>query len=225
MLADGSFHTRALDCRIPANRDEIIARRQLLDRLDRAARVTQISAPAGSGKTTLVRSWLSESGRMDSAAWVSVQGGEQDSAEFCRLILDALRETIAGAKLIRPLDGAPAIDGWAVLELLLADLSALEEPLWLVIDNVHHLHSTDVQAQLRLLVMCAPPGLRFLLVGRKDARLGLHRLRLEGELTEVRAADLRFSLDEARALFAAAGVTLPESLLADLVARTEVGCG
>jgi LuxR family transcriptional regulator, maltose regulon positive regulatory protein len=221
MLADGSFYARALDGRIPLNRDEIIARHGLLDRLDRAARVTQISAPAGSGKTVLVRSWLSGSGRMDSAACVTAQGGEQDPAEFCRLIRDALRDTVAGAKLIRPPDGAPGIDDRAVVERLIADLSALEEPLWLVVDDVHHLHSAEVQARLRLLVTCAPREVRFLLVGRKDAPLGLHRLRLEGELTEIRAADLRFTLDEARALFGAAGATLPEPSLADLVARTE----
>ena len=221
MLVDGSFHARALDGRIPLNKDETIARHRLLDRLDRAARVTQISAPAGSGKTVLVRSWLSESGRMDSAAWVTPQGGEQDPVAFCRLIRDALRTTIAGAKLIRPSDGAPDGGGWAVVERLLVDLSVLEEPLWMIIDDVHHLHSAEVQARLRLLIMCAPPEVRFLLVGRKDAELGLHRLRLEGELSEVRAADLRFTLDEARALFRAAGATLPEPSLAGLVARTE----
>jgi LuxR family transcriptional regulator, maltose regulon positive regulatory protein len=222
MLADDSYHARALDGRIPLSQDEIIARHGLFDRLDRAARVTQISAPAGSGKTVLVRSWLSESGRTDSAAWVTAQGGEQDPAEFCRLTHDALRATVAGSKLIRPLGDAPGTGGWAaVVEGLITDLSALEEPLWLVIDDVHHLRSPEVQARLRLLIMCAPPEVRFLLVGRKDAALGLHRLRLEGELTEVRSADLRFTLDEAGALFGAASVTLPESSLADLVARTE----
>src|SRR2546429_6867703 len=69
--------------------------------------------------------------------------------------------------------------------------------------------------------MRGPPELRFVLATRHDLRLGLHRLRLEGELTEIRAADLRFTLDEARALFGAAGVELPESALTLLHARTE----
>ena len=219
MLADGSFHTSALDGRIPLDQDGIIDRHRLLDRLDRAARVTRISAPAGSGKTVLVRSWLSGSGRMDNAAWVTIQGGEEDPGEFCRQVRDALRATVPGAKLIRPLDDAPGT-GWAVVERLIADLSDLEEPLWLVIDDVHHLRSPELQARLRLLITCAPLEVRFVLVGRKEP-LGLHRLPLEGELTEVRAADLRFTLDEARALLRAAGATLPEPALADLVARTE----
>jgi len=221
MLADSSFHTSPLDGRTPLNQNGIIDRHRLLDRLDRAARVTQISGPAGSGKTVLVRSWLSGAGRMDSAAWITAQGGEQDPAEFCRQIRDALRATVAGAKLIRPPDDAPGTGGWAVVERLVADLSDLEEPLWLIIDDVHHLRSPEVQAGLRLLIMCAPLEVRFLLVGRQDAPLGLHRLRLLGELAEVRSADLRFTLDEARALLRAAGATLPEPALADLVARTE----
>jgi LuxR family maltose regulon positive regulatory protein len=78
-----------------------------------------------------------------------------------------------------------------------------------------------VLRQLELLVMRAPPELRCVLATRHDMRLGLHRLRLEGELTEIRAANLRFTLDEARALFGAAGVELPESALTLLHARTE----
>ena len=77
-----------------------------------------------------------------------------------------------------------------------------------MIDDVHELRSAEALRQLELLVMRAPAGLRFVLATRHDLRLGLHRLRLEGELTEIRAADLRFTLEEARALFAAAGIPL-----------------
>ena len=76
-------------------------------------------------------------------------------------------------------------------------------------------------AQLELLVLRAPPELRFVLATRHDLRLGLHRLRLAGELTELRVDDLRFSVAEARALFGAAGVQLPEEALARLHERTE----
>ena len=186
-----------------------------------AARVTQISAPAGSGKTFLLRSWLFESGLADCAAWVPVQGEERDPQRFWISVLDALRDTTAGSKLVRPLTGAPDLDGWAVVERLLEDLDPLEDPLWLVIDDLHELRSAEALAQLELLMMRAPAELRFVLVTRDDVRLGLHRLRLEGELTEIRAADLRFTLDEARALFDAAGVELPEPALALLHERTE----
>jgi LuxR family maltose regulon positive regulatory protein len=86
---------------------------------------------------------------------------------------------------------------------------------------MHELGSDQARSQLELLLMRGPPELRFVLVTRHDLRLGLHRLRLEGELTEIRAADLRFTLGEARELFAAAGVELPGAALAMLHERTE----
>jgi LuxR family transcriptional regulator, maltose regulon positive regulatory protein len=193
----------------------------LFERLGSAARVSQISAPAGSGKTFLLRSWLFESGLADSAAWVTVPGEGQDPQQFWISILDALRGTLPGSKLVRSLTGAAELDGWAVVERLLEDLEPLEDPLWLVIDDLHELRSAEALAQLKLLVMRAPTELRFLLAARSDARLGLHRLRLKGELTEFRTTDLRFTLDEGRTLFGAAGVELPSSAVAALVRRTE----
>jgi LuxR family transcriptional regulator, maltose regulon positive regulatory protein len=89
-----------------------------------------------------------------------------------------------------------------------------------VVDDVHEL-GPDALRQLELVVMRAPAGLRFVLAARHDVRLGLHRLRLEGELAEIRAADLKFTLAEAGELFAAAGVELPGPALAALHWRTE----
>jgi LuxR family transcriptional regulator, maltose regulon positive regulatory protein len=117
--------------------------------------------------------------------------------------------------------GAPDLDGWGLVERLLADLASLEGNLWLVIDDVHELGSSEALRQLELLVMRAPPELLFVLAARHDVRLGLHRLRLEGELAEIRAADLKFTLAEAGQLLAAAGVELPGPVLAALHERTE----
>src|SRR6266487_711129 len=121
----------------------------------------------------------------------------------------------------RELTAAPDLDGWAVVERLLKDLAPLADRLWLVIDDVHEPRSADARAQLELLVMRAPPELWFVLATRHDLRLGLHRLRLEGVLAEIRAADLRFTLAEARELLAAAGVAPPEPALAMLHERAE----
>ena len=106
-------------------------------------------------------------------------------------------------------------------ERLLADLSPIAERIWLVMDDLHELRSEEALRQLELLLMRAPVELRFVLVTRGELRLGAHRLRLEGELTEIRGADLRFSLDESRALFEAVGVELPDSALTVLAERTE----
>ncbi len=209
------------DAPVAAAVDGVVSRRALFERLGAAGRVTDVSAPPGSGKTLLLRSWIGQAGLSGRAAWVAVPGGERDPQQFWIAVADALRGTAAASALVRPLTAAPGLDGWAIVERLLTDLARLEDRIWLVVDDVHELAATAALAQLELLVMRAPPELRFVLATRHDLRLGLHRLRLAGELTEIRAADLRFTLEEARALFDAAGVQLPESAVALLHARTE----
>jgi LuxR family maltose regulon positive regulatory protein len=180
----------------------------------------QVSAPAGSGKTVLLRSWIAESGLAKRVAWVSVPG-ERDPQRFWISVAGALRDTVAGSALVRGLTAAPELDGWTLVERLLEDLAALDDRIWLVIDDLHELHSAEALRQLELLIMRAPAALRFVLITRHDLRLGLHRLRLAGELTEIRTADLRFTLPEGRALLDAAGVPVPDSTLALLYDRTE----
>ena len=199
----------------------IICRPRLSGRLGAARRVSVVSAPPGSGKTVLLRSWIAEAGLAGSAAWVPAAGEDRDPQRFWLSVLGALRRTAAGSVLVRELTAAPGLDGWAIAERLLKDLARLEERIWLVIDDVHELGSGEARRQLELLVMRAPPELRFVLATRHDLRLGLHRLRLEGELTEIRGPDLRFTAEEARQLVSAAGVELTGPALAVLHERTE----
>jgi LuxR family transcriptional regulator, maltose regulon positive regulatory protein len=205
----------------PVVRDGVVSRPGLFTLLGGAGRVAEVSAPAGSGKTFLLRSWIGDAGLAQRAAWVPVQGDERDPQRFWLSVLGGLRDTAAGSKLVRPLTAAPGLDGWAVVERLLEDLGGLEDRVWLVIDDLQELRSDEALRQLELLVMRAPAQLRFVLATRHDLRLGLHRLRLEGELTEIRAADLRFTRQEARALYEAAGIRLSDSALARLYDRTE----
>jgi LuxR family maltose regulon positive regulatory protein len=199
----------------------VVDRGALFGRLAGANRVTQITAPPGSGKTQLLRSWIGEAGLAERAGWVSVQRQERDAQRFWISVIEALRATAPGSTRVRSLTPAPDLDGWAIVERLLEDLGSLEDRVWLVIDDLHELRSTEALGQLELLLMRSPAQLRFVLATRHDQRLGLHRLRLEGELTEIRAADLRFTLPEARALLDGAGVTLSEVALAQLLERTE----
>jgi LuxR family maltose regulon positive regulatory protein len=199
----------------------VIARRSLFDVLSASERVTVVSAPAGSGKTVLLRSWIADTDVGGCAAWVSVGREERDPQRFWLSVLDSLRGTITCAEQVRAVTAAPELNGWTVVDRLIEDLDGLEKPLWLVIDDLHELQADDALEQFEFLLMRAPEQLRFVLLGRRDLRLGLHRLRLEGELTEIRAEDLRFSLDESRALFEAAGVQVSADALESLVARTE----
>jgi LuxR family maltose regulon positive regulatory protein len=104
---------------------------------------------------------------------------------------------------------------------LIEDLASLERPVWLIIDGLHELRSSDALRQLELLLLRAPDCLRIILSSRQELRLGLHRLRLEGGLTEIRSGDLRFTQAEARELLASAGVELSESALCALLERIE----
>jgi LuxR family transcriptional regulator, maltose regulon positive regulatory protein len=196
----------------------VVSRPRLFGRLGGQARVSVVSAPAGSGKTVLLRSWISQSGVAGRAAWVPTGRGERDPQRFWLSVLAALRQVAAGSALVRELTAAPDLDGWVITERLLADLAPLDDRVWLVVDDVHEL-GADALRQLELLIMRAPPGLRFVLATRHDVQLGLHRLRLEGGLAEIREPDLRFTAAEAAELLAAAGVDLPE--VAPLVQRTE----
>src|SRR5215471_14470683 len=178
----------------------VVARPRLSGRLAAQARVSVVSAPPGSGKTVLLRSWISQASPAGCVAWVPAGRGERDPQRFWLSVLQALRQTGPGAALVRDLSAAPDLDGWVITERLLTDLAPLEDPLWLVVDDVHEL-GTDALRQLELLIMRAPEGLRFVLATRHDVPLGLHRLRLEGELAEIREPDLRFTVAEAEELF------------------------
>src|ERR1700745_1732300 len=103
-------------------RGGVVIRRELFERLNGAGRVTEVSGPAGSGKSVLLRSWIDEAGLAAHAAQVSVQDEGHDPQRFWTSVTDALRGTAAGSALIQPLTATPDLDGWAVFERLLADL-------------------------------------------------------------------------------------------------------
>jgi LuxR family transcriptional regulator, maltose regulon positive regulatory protein len=198
----------------------VVIRPALLGRLGGPARVSVVSGPAGSGKTVLLRSCIARAGLGDKAGWVAAGRDDRDPQRFWLAVVGALRRTAAGSALVQEVTAAPEIDGWAVVERLLRNLAALRDPVWLVIDDVHEL-GPEVMRQLEMLVLRAPPALRFVLATRHDVRLGLHRLRLDGGLAEIRPHDLRFSAGEAGQLLAAAGVTLSGPAVALLHQRTE----
>src|SRR5262245_15313747 len=228
MSADGTKQQLADEVAVVAVEDapsfvraRLIPRPGLFELLGVAGRVTVVSAPAGSGKTFLLRSWIAAAGLADRTAWVSVGRQEHEPQSFWLSVLDSLRETGPGSERVRELTAAPGLDGATLVRRLVEDLSPLREPLWLVIDDLHELASPEAIDQLALLVEGAPPELRLVLLMRRDLRLGLHRLRVEGELTEIRGEGLRFSLEESRALMDTAGVRLSDGALDSVVVVTE----
>src|SRR5215468_7697616 len=128
----------------------VVARPRLFGRLGAQARVSVVSAPPGSGKTVLLRSWMSGAGVAGSVAWVPAGRGERDPQRFWLVVLAALRQTEAGSALVRELTAAPDLDGWVIVERLLKDLAPLDGQLWLVVDDVHEL-GPEALRQLELL--------------------------------------------------------------------------
>ena len=203
-------------------RTRLVHRRRLLKRISAAppGTVVLIRGPAGSGKSFLLRSCIEVGGLGEKVAWVAVDRGEHDAQRFWLSLIDALAEAAGGEAITRTAP-TPGFRGEAVVERVISDLESLEEPVTLVVDDLHELHSPAALAWLELLVAHMPTQLRLVLATREEPQIGLHRLRLAGELLEVPDQDLRFTPGETRELLDASGITLSENSLALLQERTE----
>jgi LuxR family maltose regulon positive regulatory protein len=201
----------------------LIDRSDLLAALDRAAarKVTAISAPAGSGKTSLLRAWAGHPGHLRRLAVLQVQRDQQDAQQFWLALLDAVRQASVTAVRAGPSAATPDFNAPAMVDRVLAELTEARDGVTLVIDDLHELTSPEALAQLTRLLTSLPPTAHAILTTRHDVRLGLHQLRLAGELAEIRAADLRFSERETRELLDASGIILSEAGAALLHQRTE----
>lgn len=199
-----------------ATRPGLIDRRELLTALDDAVekRVTVISAPAGSGKTSLLHGWADRQRQHGRIAFVSVKPGQHDAQLFWLTLLGAIR----GSEAPPP---APGYNGRAMVDKVLSELAASGDPCVLIIDDLHELTSAEAIEQLTALLTNLPANVHVVVATRRDLPLRLHQLRLAGELAEIRAAQLLFTEDETRKLLTAAGITLPDQAVTTLYQRTE----
>jgi LuxR family transcriptional regulator, maltose regulon positive regulatory protein len=203
----------------------LVQRPRLFAMLDRGAagRVTVLSAPAGSGKSTLVSSWLREAEPPGAPAWVAIEREEADATRFWGTVMDALRDSgaMASGDGLATLMPAPSGGQEEFLGHLSDGLERLQEPVLLVLDDLHLLRSGEALRGLEELITRGPAQLHTFILTRRDPKLGLHRLRLTGELVEIRAAELDFTAAEAGELMAAADVSIDAGDVARLHERTE----
>jgi len=219
---------------IPPPRPDAILRPRLVERLNQGlrSRLTLISAAAGSGKTTLVSSWVhglqaearGQGQVAHRVAWLSLDTDDNDPARFLLHLVAALRTVSPelGASALAALQSPQPPPADVTLTVLLNELAGGAVRYTLVLDDYHLLEAEPVNRALAFLVDHLPPQLHLLIATREDPQLPLSRLRARGHLVELRAADLRFTLAEAAAfLNRSMGLNLSPESVAILEARTE----
>lgn len=209
---------------VPPIRSKQIARPRLSDLihggLDRA--LILVSAPAGYGKTTLVSSWLKET--KIPSAWLSLDGGDNDPIRFLQYLLTTLVPIAPGIEddLVGMLQGIQPAQFENVINLLVNGLASFPGPFVLVLDDFHVLHAEAVLKMLAYVLEHMPTQMHLVILTRTDPPLPLARLRVRGQLLDIRADQLRFTQAEIAAfLNEAMGLTLSINDLSAMEARTE----
>jgi LuxR family maltose regulon positive regulatory protein len=190
----------------------------LESRLETAAKLTVVAAPAGWGKTSLLSRWAAGASADRAVAWVSLDESDDEPVRFFSYVLTALRQV---SDDIGPaaLDALASGDGpmAQALPLLLNELAAASARHVLVLDDYHVITNADVHDGMEFLLSYLPSTLRIVLAGRADPPFALARMRVRGELAELRAQDLRFSGDESVALLSAVAATEVDAAAASAV--------
>lgn len=214
----------------PAKAD-LVVRPRLLAALNHAltSKLTLVSAPAGFGKTTLVAQWASQVEPVAVLAWLSLDENDNDLLRFLSYLVAALQtlNPRIGQRLQEVLYGAGQPDPQTILTVLINDMVAVFEDspdtaFVLILDDYHALESAEIDEALTFLLDHQPANLHVILTSRIDPALPLARLRVRGQMTEIRERDMRFTLEEAQA-FLARRMALPLSLdqMTQVWTRTE----
>jgi LuxR family maltose regulon positive regulatory protein len=185
-------------------------------------RLTLIVAPAGWGKTSLLAEWMATTTRP--VVWLPLASGDDEPTRLLRQLALAINRTFPGlADDVLAMLRSPYLPGkYALFSSLIDVLQWHNTPFTLVIDDVHHIVDEDVRDALRRLIGQLPDGISVVLSGRAEPALNISRWRVQGEVTELRLDDMRFTATEAREFFAAVpGVHVGEGGIAAILDRTE----
>jgi LuxR family maltose regulon positive regulatory protein len=211
---------------LPILRNIVVPRekvlRQLREGIQDGHLLTLVSAPPGYGKTTTIRMWVEKAGTP--VAWVSLEKSDNDLKQFLTYILTALQqaEDDLGQAALEVVENVQEINLQQILGLLVNDLYGLDQLVTLVLEDYHLIENEKIDQFLELLLNQAVAKLHLVITTREDPNLPLTRLRVRNQLTEIRAMDLSFSLNEADDFFSnVMGVHLPKREMEILESRTE----
>jgi LuxR family maltose regulon positive regulatory protein len=214
---------------VPPPRPSLVPRPRLVERLNEGLHggLTLLAAPAGYGKSTLLSDWIDQRTRQDPklhVAWLSLDEADSNPYRFLLYLAAALHggDPSCGADAIAALQSPQPPSAESILTDLINDIDGISGDILLVLDDYHVVHSTKVDEVLAFLLEHLPARLRLVIATREDPMLPLARLRARGELSELRAADLRFSTDEAADFLGRVmGLELTVEDIAALESRTE----
>lgn len=216
LLLSTKFHA-------PRRQGGVVDRASLLRRLDDIPlhRLVLLSAPAGFGKSTLLGMWIERSGI--ASAWVSLETRDDDLTRFLTYVVSAIGSLHPGigAEILEALAMTPNPQVEPLVGELINRLALLDGDILLVFDDFHRISSEEVIAAVRFLIDHGPDHLHLVLLTRSDPPIPLSRLRVSGQLLELRAADLRFTVDEAATLLTSMGVAIDHDLVEALQEKTE----
>jgi LuxR family transcriptional regulator, maltose regulon positive regulatory protein len=211
---------------LPIVRHRLVPRNELLRQLREGLQdghlLTLLSAPAGYGKTTTIRMWVREAGQ--NVAWVTLDKSDNDLRQFLTYVLTALQQAgdNLGQAAREVVENTQQINLQRILGLLINDLYALDQPIVLVLEDYHLIDNETIDQVIEVMLNQAIANLHLVITTREDPNLPLTRLRVRNQLTEIRAIDLSFSLEEARDFFSnVMGVNLSQKEMEILKNRTE----
>jgi LuxR family maltose regulon positive regulatory protein len=211
--------------RPPPVRTEWVVRTRLLEELQRATGrpVTLIAAPAGYGKTTVATQWLASASRPAAVAWISLDTSDNDPVRLWTHIAAALDH--AGCVIARDIAGFIAAGSHdmltAVLPRIVDGIAALSEDIAILVDDFEIVRSAECNEQIDFFIRHLPANAHLVLITRADPMLRLGRMRAAGRLSEIRADDLAFNVQEASSLLVIDGIQLTNGAVSELMRRTE----
>ncbi|MFL6064681.1 MAG: LuxR C-terminal-related transcriptional regulator [Friedmanniella sp.] len=208
----------------PPLRPEWVSRDRLMAALDQATELplTLIAAPAGYGKSTLVAQWLRQQ-RHRRTAWVGLDAADNDPVRLWTHVATALAR--AGAPIADDVTSFVSHNSTDMLTTVLRQVinvvAAAPEQIVIILDDFHLIRRSDCYDQVDFLIEHLPPTAALVIATRADPPLRLGRLRVSGQLVEIRAGQLSFDRTEASSMLAVQNVELPDRAVAELLERTE----